>query len=302
MVEQHTLTQPGDLTHMYLCGKCSPISIHGNQYFHTFLDDASRRPQVCFLKTKDGAISAVKNYITNLRTQGKNPKALHFDRRKEFVNDDLLTWLTEQGIEIQMMASYSPAQNGAAEQLNRTLIELARTMLLERDVPLFLWEYAIRHAAYLREHAETRARLGTTPYTKWNGKKPNVSHLCEFGTPVFILQQGQKEPPKLQLRSQQMLFLGYKDGSNSVLYFNPETRHVLTSWNHTFLNNLPSCPTAPTPMFLPSSACSREGESDNMPQGQPDNQNLEIQNNLSKRPYEGPQNGQCTENESPQIK
>ena len=201
MVEQHTLTQPGDLTHMYLCGKCSPISIHGNQYFHTFLDDASRRPQVCFLKTKDGAISVVKNYITNLRTQGKNPKALHFDRRKEFVNDDLLTWLTEQGIEIQMMASYSPAQNGAAEQLNRTLIELARTMLLERDVPLFLWEYAIRHAAYLREHAETRARLGTTPYTKWNGKKPNVSHLCEFGTPVFILQQGQKEPPKLQPRS-----------------------------------------------------------------------------------------------------
>jgi transposase InsO family protein len=176
-VEQKIRTQPGDLTHMDLCGKCTPNSIHGNQYFHTFLDDATRRPHVCFLKTKDGASLAIKNYVTNLKTQGKNPKALRFDRGGEFINDDLTTWLNEQGIERQMTAGYSPSQNGAAERLNRTLIELARAMLLARQVPLFLWEYAIRHAAYLRERTEMRAKPGTTPYTEWYGIKPNVAHL-----------------------------------------------------------------------------------------------------------------------------
>ena len=298
-VVQRTLTQPGNLTHMDLCGKCSPTSIHGNQYFHTFLDDASRRPRVCFLKTKDGATQAVKNYVTNLQTQGKKPKALRFDRGGEFVNDDLLKWLTEQGIEIQMTAGYSPSQNGAAERLNRTLIELARAMLLARDVPLFLWEYAIRHAAYLCERAETTAKPDTTPYAEWNGKKPDVSHLREFGTPVFILQQGQKEPPKLQPRSKQMLFMGYEEESKSVLYYNPETRRVLTSRNFRFLSNLPEHPSSPEPIYLPSPACMREGESDSNKDTliQPDSQITTL-----KRQHESLPTDQSAENEPPQRK
>jgi hypothetical protein len=308
MVEQRVLTQPGDLTHMDLCGKCSPISIHGNQYFHTFLDDATRRPRVCFLKTKDGATLAVKNYVTNLKTQGKTPKALRFDRGREFVNNDLATWLMAQGIEIQTTAGYSPAQNGAAERLNRTLVELARAMLLARDIPLFLWEYAIRHAAYLRERAETRAKPDTTPYMEWNGIKPDVSHLREFGTPVFILQQGQKEPPKLQPRSKQMLFMGYEEGSKSVFYYNPETRHVLTSRNFKFLSNLPAHPSPPEPIYLPSPACTREGESGDGSKDTLDTlQPTESQINPLKRQHENlPPTDQSistkTENEPPQRK
>ena len=67
------------------------------------------------------------------------------------MNESLLAWLQERGIEAQPTAGYSPSQNGAAERLNRTLVELARAMLLARSVPTFLWDYAILHAAYLRE-------------------------------------------------------------------------------------------------------------------------------------------------------
>ena len=30
------------------------------------------------------------------------------------------------------------------------------------------------------------------PYEKWFTKKPNISHLREFGAPVWVLLQGQK--------------------------------------------------------------------------------------------------------------
>jgi hypothetical protein len=131
-----------------------------------------------------------------------------------------------------MTAPYSPPQNGAAERLNCTLVELARAMLIGADVPVFLREYALRHAAYLRERAPVKALPGTTPYEAWHGRKPDVSHLREFGCPVYVLLQGQKERLKLLPRSKQQIFVGYDDGSKSIKYYNPETRKVLTSRNY----------------------------------------------------------------------
>lgn len=86
-----------------------------------------------------------------------HPHAFRCDQGAEFLNDKLVLWLREQGIELQTTAPYSPSQNGAAERLNRTLVELARAMMIGANVPMFLWEYALQHAAYLRERAPTKA-------------------------------------------------------------------------------------------------------------------------------------------------
>ena len=170
---------------------------------------------------------------------GKNPRAFRFDRGKEFINNNLINWFHQQGIEVQLTALYSPSQNGAAERLNQTLVELARAMMAAQNLPKYLWEYAIEHAANLRERAPTKALKGKTPYEAWFQQKPNVSHLREFGTPVWILLQGQKVPAKMKPKSKQQLFVGFDDGSKSVKYYNAETRKVLTSRNYRFLTNLP---------------------------------------------------------------
>jgi len=52
------------------------------------------------------------------------------------VNDDLKAWCQEQGKEIQMTTPYSPSQNGVAEQMNHTIIELAWVMIC--GLPEFL--------------------------------------------------------------------------------------------------------------------------------------------------------------------
>jgi transposase InsO family protein len=56
----------------------------------------------------------------------------------------------EKGIEIQMTASYSPSQNGVAERMNHTLVELAKAMLSVRKLSKFLWDTAVAHTAYLQ--------------------------------------------------------------------------------------------------------------------------------------------------------
>jgi transposase InsO family protein len=60
----------------------------------------------------------LKNYFTHLEVQGKMPKAMHINRRHEFVNNLLLDWLYSKGMEVHMTAPYSPSQNGVAEHMN----------------------------------------------------------------------------------------------------------------------------------------------------------------------------------------
>jgi hypothetical protein len=200
-------TEPGELTHIDLWGKYSIASINGNQYYILFVDDAERFSTTEFLKQKGEASQKVIEYLTHLKTQGRKPKAIRVDRGKEFVNDDLKTWCWQQGIEIHMTAPYSPSQNGIAERMNRTIVKPARAML--RGLPEFLWEYAVSHSSYLRNQTYTRTLDNKTPYEMRFKRKPNVSHLREFGAPVWVLLQGQKVPRKMESKSRRRVFVGY---------------------------------------------------------------------------------------------
>ena len=123
------VTKPGELTHIDVWGKYRVASINGNQYYTIFVDDAARFTIINFMKNKSDAVEKVKHYLTHLRTQGKSPKAIHFDNGKEFLNQELKDWCNQQGINIQTTAPYSPSQNGVAEQMNCTVVELARAMI-----------------------------------------------------------------------------------------------------------------------------------------------------------------------------
>ena len=254
-------TEPGDLTHMDLWGKYDTSSINGNHYYILFVDDSARYITTEFLKEKSDATQKVKNYLAQLKSHNRKPKAIRVDRGKEFINKNLMEWCNEKGIEIQMTAPYSPSQNGVAERMNRTLVELARAMM--RELPEFLWEYAINHATYLRNRAYTKSLQNQTPYEKWFQNKPNISHLREFGAPVWVLLQGQKKLRKIEPKSRQRIFIGYDEGSKSIKYYNAQTRKVLTSRNIRFLS-LTDDETPPEPIgIIPD--VPREGESEGTP-------------------------------------
>jgi transposase InsO family protein len=121
------------------------------KYYLSLTDDAKRYVTTLFLKTKDQAGSRIKEHVNMIEKQyTRLPKYLRFDNGKELVNEGLKKWAAEKGIIIETTAPYSPSQNGVAERFNRTLLELARAMLFEKNLPVFLWDEAVAHAAYLR--------------------------------------------------------------------------------------------------------------------------------------------------------
>jgi hypothetical protein len=99
----------------------------------------------------------------------------------------------------------------------------------------FLWEPAVAHTAYIQNHTYTTSIKDKTLYQARFGTKPNISHLREFGAPVWILLQGQNITRKILPKSKRRAYVRYDDVSKSVLYYNTETRTILTSRNYVFL-------------------------------------------------------------------
>lgn len=106
-------------------------------------------------------------------------------------------------------------------------MELARAMLLQRGLPTKLWAEAVHHAAYICYQAPTQALDNKTPYEAWEGKKPDVLHLREFGCNVWILHKGDQS--KLDAKALKRIFVGFKDGPGAIRYYNPATNQVLIS-------------------------------------------------------------------------
>jgi transposase InsO family protein len=58
-------------------------------------------------------------------------KKIRRDNRTEFKNSQIEGFFEEEGIKHEFSSPYTPQQNGVVERKNRTLLDMARTMLDE---------------------------------------------------------------------------------------------------------------------------------------------------------------------------
>ena len=234
---EHRSLEPGERVMSDVWGPAGKESIGKWKYYISFTDDCTRYVHVLFLKDKGQAFDRIKERILQIKRQfGKVPKWIRFDNGKELVNDKLKKLAADEGITIETSAPYSPSQNGVAERFNRTLLELARAMIIGKNMPQFLWDEAVSHAAYLRNRAPTRALKGKTPYEAYHKLIPSVAHLREFGSNVWILDESENRS-KLDPKSKKMVFVGFMDGSKSVRYYDAKKRNIKVSRNFTFNEN-----------------------------------------------------------------
>ena len=110
------------------------------------------------MKTKEVALDWIKEQVAKMKQKfGKASRWIRIDNGKEFVNEEMKKWAAEKGITIETTAPYLPSQNGVAECLNRTLLEMARAMIIAKGLPKFLWDEAVAHANYLCIQSPTQA-------------------------------------------------------------------------------------------------------------------------------------------------
>ncbi|GJR18513.1 integrase, catalytic region, zinc finger, CCHC-type containing protein [Tanacetum coccineum] len=75
-------------------------------------------------------------------------RTVRTDRGIEFLNKTLHEYFSQEGIEHQKSIAQTLEHNDVVERRNRTLVEVARTMLSVANLPLFFWAEAIATACF----------------------------------------------------------------------------------------------------------------------------------------------------------
>jgi transposase InsO family protein len=100
------------------------------------VDDYSKYTWVYFFKNKHETQQTVQDFTIEVQRQyGQNILMIRSDDGTEFTNYTLNDFLSNEGIRHQYSTPYTPQQNGVAEQKNRTLMDMERTMLAEFKSP-----------------------------------------------------------------------------------------------------------------------------------------------------------------------
>ncbi|KAL0551708.1 hypothetical protein IC582_010797 [Cucumis melo] len=198
------------------------------ELIHADLYDYSRMSWIYFLESKSKTFEKFKHFKGKVEKQsGMFIKSLRSDRCGEFLSNNFNHFCKEHGIHRELTTPYTPEQNGVAERKNRTVVEMARSMLQMKGLLNDFWAEAVSTSIYLLNISPTKAVMNKTPFEVWYGKKPNVSHLRVFGCISYALVPSQVRQ-KLDKKSEKCIFVGYCTQSKTYRLYNPLNDKILT--------------------------------------------------------------------------
>jgi hypothetical protein len=83
----------------------------------------------------------------------------------------------EQGVRRQLIAPYSPQQNGVVEHHSQMVVGTARSLLKSKGLPGWLLGEATTTVVYLLNHSPTKSVNGETPFEAFLGKDQQCTIL-----------------------------------------------------------------------------------------------------------------------------
>nr|GFA76772.1 putative ribonuclease H-like domain-containing protein [Tanacetum cinerariifolium] len=166
-----TIFEPLQLHYMDLFGPTSIRSIDHKYYSLVVTDDFSRFCWAFFMGTKDETFYIPKDFIALIENHlNKKVKAIRCDNGTKFQNAKLIALCGEKGIKRDYSNARTPQQNRVAERKNRTLIEVARSMLADSKLLTMFWTEAVSTACYVLNKMSITNPHNKTPYELLSGK------------------------------------------------------------------------------------------------------------------------------------
>jgi len=130
--------RPLELLHMDLFGPSKTMSLGGNYYALIIVHDFSRFTWTLFLAAKNETFYTFKKLAKVLENEkGSKIVSLRSDHCGEFQNENFEHFCEKHDIKHNFLAPRTPEQNGVVERKNKSLEELAKTMLNETSLPKY---------------------------------------------------------------------------------------------------------------------------------------------------------------------
>eukprot|EP00253_Pinus_taeda_P023123 PITA_23123 len=191
-----------------LCEGC----ILGKQHRESFPSGESIRAKAPLDIVHSDNKSEVFEKFRNFKALVENKSGLHIkvlrtDRGGEYISKEFLIFCRENGIHKQFKAGYTPQQNGVVERKNRTIMDMARSMLKAKHLSNDYWAEAVNCVAYILNKCPTKEVMNRVPEEAWSGRKQGVTHMKVFGC-VAYAHIPDRLRRKLDSKGEKCLFIG----------------------------------------------------------------------------------------------
>ena len=218
----------GERAHLDLWGPYGTPSYAGSRYFVVIVDEASRFTSLFLLTKRSEIYDIVEHYRLRIEAQtDQRLRSLNMDNAKELLA--LKARLEhDHHLECTLTITKTPAQNGIAERMIRTITERIRCLLLAGGFPPQLWGEAALTAAYCVNLVPSRARNMISPYELWFGRVPKLHHLRVFGCVAYAFID-KDERRKLEARARLTAFVGYPSDRRGYRLVDVSTLEIIYS-------------------------------------------------------------------------
>ena len=206
-------------------------SLSGGEYFLTFIDEKARYTWISILKHKDEVFPRFLEWKAEVeRSINQKLKVLRTDNGGEYMSAGFKKCLKKKGVRHELTVPKTPEQNGVAERMNRTLVEVVRTMLADAKLPHRFWAEALSTAVSLRNRSPTNAVKGMSSFEAWTADhdKPNVEYLRAFGCAAHA-HVPKDERHKLDPKSRKCVLLGSGTETKGYRLYDPRCAKVFYS-------------------------------------------------------------------------
>ena len=132
---------------------------------------------------------------------------LRSDCGGEYDSHEFSYFCKQHGIQRQFTTRYTPQQSGVAEWENRTIMNMARSMLSHKKLSNEYWVEAVGCSVYLLNRSPRVTVQDKIPEEAWSGTKTSVSHLRVFDCVAFAYVPEELRK-KLDKRSERCIFIG----------------------------------------------------------------------------------------------
>ena len=126
--------------HFDVCGPFEVKSVGGNRYLVTFIDEFTRKLWIYLLAKKGEVFDVFKKFILLVQNEsGEVISRLRTDRGGEYTSTEFNEFCSSNGINHEVTAPSTPQHNGISERKNRTMVNMIRSMLKQKQMPHYLW-------------------------------------------------------------------------------------------------------------------------------------------------------------------
>jgi transposase InsO family protein len=149
--KEYSTTRPLEILHTDLVRPTTTYGLKGERYFILLVDDYTRMTTICFLKNKSEDFEKFKIYKEMVENEmDSRIKCLRSDNGGDFTSNEFMDYYNSHGIKRHFFVATTPQRNGAVERKNRTIQEMARSMLMDSKLTDIFWTQAVQTTFHIQ--------------------------------------------------------------------------------------------------------------------------------------------------------